>query len=178
MDAIPKNLRIQHYNTFKKIRHEEGEQVSDLPSSNIPVNYWFFGSTGSGKSHAARNEFPKSYLKVSNNKWWDGYRQGVHTTVIMDDFDISHNYMGFNLKIWADRYAFTAEVKGATLMLRPNHIIVTSNYHPAQIWPNDKEMTLDPILRRFKIVHFQRASGDDLSDSWRIDETRVAYSVV
>jgi len=173
MDEIPKSLRIQHYSTFKKILHEEGPVVEDLPFSEEKVNFWYFGGTGTGKSHAARDVFPRSYLKVANNKWWDGFRADLHTSVIMDDFDKAHGYMGFNLKIWADRYAFTAEVKGATVMIRPKFLVVTSNYHPCQIW--DDELTLSPILRRFKIVHFKSVGGDDLSDSWRIDESRDGF---
>lgn len=61
--------------------------------------------------------------------------------------------MGYNLKIWGDRYAFMAEVKGGSLLIRPKKIVVTSNYHPREIWEDSS--TLEPILRRYKIVHFQ-----------------------
>lgn len=60
--------------------------------------------------------------------------------------------MGYHLKIWGDRYAFIAETKGSSRYIRPQRIIVTSNYHPKDIWTDDT--TLGPILRRFKCVRF------------------------
>ncbi len=56
-----------------------------------------------------------------------------------------------NLKRWGEHEPFAAEDKyGAFRTIRPKHIVVTSNYHPRDLWPEDKE--LEPILRRFKIV--------------------------
>lgn len=79
--------------------------------------------------------------------------------------------MGYHLKIWADRYAFNAEIKGSSRFIRPKVICVTSNYHPKEIW--DDESTLGPILRRFKIVQF-RAMRDAVFDDPDV-EVRGAY---
>ena len=111
---------------------------------------WYWGKSERGKTHAAYHEYPKAYRKIASNKWWDSY-QGENE-VIIDDFDKAHHYMGYNLKIWGDRYCFQAEVKGSSIYIRPKVIIVTSNYHPSMIWEDPS--TLEPILRRFKIVHF------------------------
>ena len=43
-------------------------------------------------------------------------------------------------------------IKGGQITLRPQLIIVTSNYHPKEIWTSPKD--LDPILRRFKCESF------------------------
>lgn len=129
------------------------------------VNFWYYGKTGTGKSHAAREEFEKPFLKSAANHWWDGY-QGEEN-VIIDDFDKYHIRMGYYLKIWADRYEFPAEIKGSTLRIRPKHIVVTSNYHPNQIWEDNE--TLEPILRRFKVVKFGNTNE-------HADEERAAYA--
>lgn len=122
-----------------------------MPEDNeVITNEWYYGTTGTGKSLKARSENKGFYLKMCN-KWWDGYLN--EEVVLIEDFDKNHHVLGHHLKIWADRYAFPAEVKGSKVNLRPKKIIVTSNYHPQEIWANEPQ-TLEPILRRFKVSHF------------------------
>lgn len=65
--------------------------------------------------------------------------------------DTSHSYQGYNLKIWADRYAFPVEVKNGADWIRPEKIIVTSNYSIKSVFP-DPAIHL-PLLERFKEVY-------------------------
>lgn len=70
-------------------------------------------------------------MKKNCNKWFNDWNVLEHKAVLLDDFDKSHSNLGHYLKIWADKYAFQAEVKGATLeAIRPEVIFVTSNYSP------------------------------------------------
>ena len=56
------------------------------------------------------------------------------------------------MKRWLDRYVAKVPVKGGYMTIRPQMIIITSNYHPRDIW--EDEMTFKAIERRCKIVHF------------------------
>lgn len=98
----------------------------------------------------AREENPGLYLKIYN-QWWDGYDH--QEVVLLEDFNNKkHDVLVHHLKIWGDRYPFPAEVKGGSRTIRPEKIIVTSNYHPEEIWTESGD--LDPILRRFKVTKF------------------------
>lgn len=151
INEIPDELFIRYYNVFKNIAKDYATPPEDLPSPEDHGGYgvWLYGKTGTGKSYQARQRYPGAYLKISNNKWWDSYHGQDH--VILDDLDKKHDYMCYHLKIWADRYSFVAETKGSSVIIRPKTIVVTSNYHPSEIW--DSASDLEPILRRFKIEH-------------------------
>lgn len=146
IDDVDPKLFLTHYRSLKSIVADYRAMPADLEATE---NYWYHGSTGTGKSYKARSENPGHYLKMCN-KWWDGYNN--EDVAIIEDFDKNHSVLGHHLKIWADRYAFPAEIKGSHVNLRPKKIIVTSNWHPSEIWTDPQ--TLDPILRRFKITHF------------------------
>lgn len=120
------------------------------PPKNLDAldNLWIMGPTGSGKSTKARELHSEVYSKRPT-KWFCNYVR--ETPVLIEDIDPTHSYLGHDLKIWADHYPFRAETKGGSMLIRPPNIVVTSNYHPRDIWP-DPNMH-DPILRRFKILH-------------------------
>jgi len=146
------------------------KRPDDLPSED-QIGYWYWGETGSGKTYAAIHEFPDAYRKIANNKWWDGYQN--EDFVIIDDLDKAHNYMGYHLKIWGDRYAFAVETKGGYRYIRPKKIVVTSNYPPEHIW--EDSTTLGPIRRRFKVVHFRSLQDPILPAQ---DEEREHHKII
>lgn len=147
MQNVEPQILVSHYSSLRNICRD----FAPIPEDASDVcGVWYYGPTGTGKSRAARHDFPSAYMKLPN-KWWDGYQN--EESVIIDDFDKNHEKLGYHLKIWADRYAFPAEIKGSTIRIRPKKLIVTSNYHPKEIW-GESANTLEPILRRFKVVHF------------------------
>ncbi|CAB9525454.1 Replication-associated protein [Seminavis robusta] len=110
------------------------------------VYYW--GPPGTGKSHTARSLCPESLYIKPQSKWWDGYASESH--VLLDDMD--GNFLGHYLKIWADKYACTGEIKGGMVKLSHTTFIITSNYSIDSLWKDDPVMAA-AIKRRFKVIH-------------------------
>lgn len=57
--------------------------------------------------------------------------------------------IGHYLKLWADNYIEMGEVKGGNVALNYERVIVTSNYMPSKLWPDDRDLRF-AIYRRFK----------------------------
>jgi len=134
---------------IKKARVILAQEGSAYQSESVR-GVWYWGPPGVGKSHKARKDFPDAHIKAQN-KWWDGYTGQAH--VILDDFDKQGVCLGHYLKIWADKWACNGEIKGGTVALRHEVLVITSNYHPDDLWNEDSTMC-DAIKRRFKITHF------------------------
>jgi len=157
--ATMQDVALNHSSVFVKF----GRGLRDLKLTlEKPYDHdstrgiWIYGPPGTGKSHAARHIDPNSYLKPQS-KWFDGYNG--QDTIILDDLDT--HVLGHYLKIWADKYACTGETKGGTIHLQHKLFIVTSNYHPSELWKDDEHM-LGAIERRFNIIH--KTSKNQLLD--------------
>lgn len=149
-------IAIQYARNLDYIYNQELRKKVHVDTTD--KHLWYYGETGTGKSRKARGDNPNAYVKLPT-KWWDGYRN--HEVVIIEDLDVKHDYMGYFLKVWADRYPFPVETKGGGgFNIRPRLIIVTSNWHPKDIWSD--EQTLNPLLRRFTVTKF--GSVDQIVD--------------
>lgn len=141
-DVYGKRLRDLEYIRKKRPR------TLDTLQGDGPFHEWIYGPTGIGKSRRAREENPGAYIKEPESRWWDDYND--EDVVIIEDFDKFQVAQGGAMKRWLDRYPFQAEVKGGMMKIRPKKIIVTSQYHPKEIW--DDQKTVDAILRRVKLI--------------------------
>lgn len=132
-------------------------------------NLWLFGTTGSGKSYTAHKlaELMRSeiYLKMLN-KWWDGYV--CQPIVLIEEIDPeTGKYLASLMKKWCDKWAFTAECKGSVAkQIRPEHVIVCSNYSIVETFPNQQDW--EPIKRRFREIKLTTPvkPGDPESENW------------
>lgn len=148
-ESLTPKIRFNHgkllcWHRQQALRERQLEDTTDMM-------LWYYGPTGSGKSKAAREQYPDAFLKMCN-RWWDSYNE--EDSVIIEDFDRNHEKLCHYLKLWADRYPFPCEVKGGMFKIRPRMIVVTSNYHPEEIWTHESD--LGPLLRRFKCMYFPK----------------------
>lgn len=106
----------------------------DTSQLNNSCGVWICGPPRSGKDYGVRR-LGDVYVK-GLNKWWDGYRNQKY--VLISDIEPSHaSWLGYFLKIWCDCYAFSAEIKGGTMMIRPKKIFCTSNFKLEDVFHNE-----------------------------------------
>jgi len=116
-------------------------------------NEWWYGPTGTGKSRLAWEQYGDICYQKMLNKWWDGYDN--QPVVIIEEWSPKNEVTASALKIWADRYPFTAQIKGGVLQkIRPTKLIVISNYQLRDCFPDNRDA--DPIARRFKQFEFPK----------------------
>ncbi len=150
IEDIHPGLKIRYWRTLCSIE----EFYCPKPKTLSTLDHqWYYGNTGTGKSRKAREENPDAYIK-SPNKWWDDY-QG-EDTVIIEEWSPVHQVLASHLKTWCDHYAFRAERKGGSMLIRPKKIIITSNYSIPECFELSQDS--QPILRRFHTTHFNKLS--------------------
>lgn len=153
-DEIDSELMIRYVSSFQKIH----SMVHVRPAMLETLEHeWWYGPTGCGKSYTAE-QLPDRYDKA-RNKWWDGY--DGQANVVIEEFGKEDVWMHSYLKTWCDRYAFSAEVKGGTKTIRPPKIIIISNWHFKELFP--EEQIWQPLERKLKVKHFMNPFGVDLS---------------
>lgn len=147
-----------HLATFRSHKKPKTEVMS-YDNEDTPHEWWV-GPTGTGKSKKLWEEYPDHYRK-DQNRWWCGYT-GQDVVAIEEASPKTMEHCASRLKQWADRYPFDGEIKGGKMHgLRPNKVIVLSNYTIDQCFPNEEDS--GPLKRRFKIVTF----GDsDIYPPW------------
>lgn len=144
-DEIRSDLYIRYRGAFHSIFDDSCNATQCINELN---HLWIYGSTGIGKSRYCYESYPGAFRKPLN-KWWDHYTN--QDVVIIEDVDPSHcKWLGHYLKIWSDHYPFIAERKGGSKQIRPEQIIVTSNYRLAGVFEDDGIHL--PLLRRFREV--------------------------
>jgi len=149
IDDVPDDIYIKHYNVLKKIAldHLEFEDVEKTVHC-----YW--GVSGSGKSHRAREEAGKNvYIKDPCTKWWCGYRPAEHDSVLIEEFtgtiNISH------MLRWLDKWGSAVETKLGGLPFKAPKIWITSNVNPLLWYPDANDQQRAALMRRMKVTEFK-----------------------
>lgn len=126
-------------------------------------NFWIWGAAGTGKSRhvweGAQARGKTIYMK-GQNKWWDGYFN--HDIILIEDANPEKmRVLVDHMKVWTDRYPFTAEIKGSSRIINhPNFMfIVTSNYDIDDCFP---AQDLPALRRRFTVIQWRETGNPDI----------------
>lgn len=139
------------YNKHLNMMRDLLNPVQDMQTKRNMI--WIYGPSNTGKTTKAKMLAREDWFeKNPSNKWWDGYNR--QKTVIIEDMgpDFAKNkdlMWPSTLKILADRFVVTVEVKGGTLRIRPETIIVTSQYEMWELFDHD---TVIALQNRTKLV--------------------------
>lgn len=133
-DLIPEFFLFMNSGRCEKLREMLDDGKEEGPLSHCRLVF-ISGPAGCGKTSLAR-DFAVSVYGAGNglpfymkptNKWWDGYRG--QPMVILDDPSVRRfQELEQEIKVWADRYSFIAELKGRSIRANPEWLIVTANY--------------------------------------------------
>lgn len=113
---------------------------------------WYYGETGSGKSHRAFENYDNKthYVLPNDNGWWDGYTG--QEIVIINDFrgEIKYN----ELLQMVDKWPFSVKRRGREpLPFLAKTVIITSSLKPSDIFKHrEEEDKLEQLLRRFDVI--------------------------
>jgi len=149
LEDVDKDILCRGLKSIEYAVSRVNESKRQLVKLDALDNEWRWGDPQSGKSEGARTENPDHYIKLARSKWFDGYN--FESVVIIEDIDPESAKTAQFLKTLADVYVLPVEVKCGTLKIRPKRVIVTSNYHPRDIFTG---IDLEAIERRFKIMKF------------------------
>ncbi len=148
LSDIPPDMLVRYYHAFKRMEQDNPVKPPDLKERD---NYWIVAPSGFGKSTWAREKWPDHFDKAPN-KWWIGYKG--EPTILFDDLGPKQcEHLDWYMKRWSDKFSFPMESKGGGRQIRPQHIVVTSQYTIDECW--DDCHVCDAIKNRFKVIEFE-----------------------
>jgi len=120
--------------------------------------FWWYGSTGTGKSALAAERFPEAYWKPGGTKWWDGY--DGQADVIIDDYRRDLCTFSELLRL-LDRYPLIVENKGGSNQFLARNLVITTPRSPRDTWESRTNEDLAQLERRIDEV---RLFGEPVVD--------------
>lgn len=117
----------------------------------MPHIKWFWGPTGTGKSHMARELLPNAYVCGETNQWWQGY--DAHEDVIINDFRPEFCKFATLLNLF-DKYAQMVMTKGGSRQLLAKRMVITCPEHPKDLFEGRVSEDIQQFIRRLKEIRY------------------------
>lgn len=142
-----------HFSLF--LRYNKGiEKYMSLlpePQRETVYVYYFYGPTGSGKSHTAHLLYggPDCLTKSPTDRWFDGYSS--QKTIILDEYKSWLSY-AMLLRL-CDHYPLLLETKGSHMPARHKRVVITSTLLPDELHPEVRDKS-EFTRRLHKFVYF------------------------
>lgn len=150
-------ISFYHWNKIQSYKIRKTQHIMIWSGDLQAKNYWLWGDAGTGKSTWARKQWDNldQIFKKNLNKWWDGFRDGYHKIVIIDEMNPSKSVLSDQLKDWGDRFPFKGEVKGAAMDINPGKFffIITANYSIDDCFSNEEDRRA--LKRRFNEINIK-----------------------
>lgn len=175
VDLIEINEKIKKGASVKEMRQEDpllyhmyGRTLEKLEDDYLRTQYrkdmpqviWYYGKTGTGKSHTAFKNYNRDtdyLLNVKDGGFWEGYLG--QKTVIINEF---RGQIPFeDLLQICDKWDYMCKRKGReTIPLLANKIIITSCKRPEDIYKHslDDEDCIDQFTRRCEIIELKASA--------------------
>lgn len=152
-------LTLRYHGQITAMVKSRNELPTEIDHSK---RLWIYGGPGTGKSAFVAWKFPKAFKKsLTKNEvlYWNGLDLDWHSHVYLEDIgpEAFENIGMEQLKQWADpSHGYTVSMKyGAPIYGVTLPLIVTSNYRPSQLLPDDLKYPtteLQALERRFEVV--------------------------
>lgn len=150
----------QYGRTLTKL---EDIRLSKTFRTEMTKGYWYFGPTGTGKSHVALKNYnpDEIYIVPNDNGWWDGYKQ--QKVVVLNDFRGKIEYN--ELLQMVDKWPYSVKRRNrCPIPFTSETVIITSSLRPDEVYHRrEDEDSLEQLYRRFEI--YQMAKGG-ISRRW------------
>jgi len=154
-DAFPSDF-IRYHKGFAEL--ERVFTCTRRDPKVAPTVHWWFGPTGTGKSKRGFESFPEAYVKMTGNKWWDGYTG--QKEVILDDYRPMMCPFNELLKL-LDRYPMRVEAKGSSMEMSATTFLITTCARPEVLWASKTEENIAQLLRRITSILEFRSYGEE-----------------
>ncbi|QTZ83171.1 MAG: replication protein [Pavo cristatus parvo-like hybrid virus] len=155
-------------------------QKRDFFKVNGDPHIWLYGSPGDGKSAFLSYVYPENYNKNLDNKFFDLYKPGHHTHMLLQDVDhqvVERLGVQF-LKTICDESGFPVDQKYKSPQLARTTALVTSNFTLDEVIPEDmkgRTENLRALSRRFWVINIRdllRALNIKLLDKYEIQQLK------